>query len=182
MSPPPKPAPLAATPPRPAPVRWLERAELAAGALMLALVFALVLAQAIQRHLPVTDWVWTGELARLGLVWLAFSLVGYLVGRDEHITLRLVDMFAGPRLLRAVWVASNLVVAAVGTALTVDAAAMVFGSSPQATPALGIPVTWVHAIPLAGMALAVVRAVANTFLAKPPASDESDPSPEEAPL
>ncbi|MBE2999743.1 TRAP transporter small permease [Nocardiopsis sp. HNM0947] len=181
MSPPPNPASPAATPPRPAPVRWLERAELATGALLLLMILALMLVQAFQRHLPVADWVWTGELARLGLVWLAFSLVGYLAGRDEHVTLKLFDMFAGPRLMRVVWVGSNLVVAAIGAALTVEGAAMVFGSSPQATPALGIPVTWVHAIPMLGMALAVARSVANTFLSAPPApTSDSDPLSEEA--
>ncbi|WP_051051132.1 TRAP transporter small permease [Nocardiopsis salina] len=173
MSPPAKPAPSAATPPRPTPVRWLERAELATGAFFLVLVFVLMLVQAVQRHLPVEGWVWTGELARLGLVWLAFSLVGYLVGRDEHLTLKLVDMVAGPRLLRAVWVFANLTVAAIGVLLIVEAVSLVFGDSPLSTPALEIPVGWTYLVPLAGLALAVLRAVVNAFLPAPP--KEEDP-------
>ena len=163
----------AAPPPRPAPVRWLERLELATGAFLLLMIFALMLVQATQRHLPVDGWAWTGELARLGLVWLAFSLAGHLVGRDEHITLKLVDMVAGPRLLRAVWVFANLVVAAVGAALVADAAELVFNGLPQTTPALEIPVSWTHVIPLVGLVLAVLRALANALLPAPPAQSPS---------
>lgn len=176
MTSPPNPVPEPAAPSRPAPVRWLERAELATGALFLVLIFALMLIQATQRHLPIEGWVWTGELARFSLIWLAFSLAGYLVGRDEHITLQLVDMVAGPRLLRAVWVFANLTVAAIGVALTVEAVALVFGDSPLSTPVLQIPVGWTYIVPLVGLVLAVLRAVANAFMPAPPApSDEEDP-------
>lgn len=175
MTPPPSHAPEpAAPPPRPAPVRWLERAELTTGALFLVLIFALMLIQATQRHLPVEGWIWTGELARLSLVWLAFSLAGYLVGRDEHITLKLVDMVVGPGLLRAVWVFANLTVAAIGIALTVEAVALVFGDSPLSTPVLQIPVGWTYIVPLAGLVLAVLRSVANAFTPAP-SEEEEDP-------
>ncbi|MFI6575745.1 TRAP transporter small permease [Nocardiopsis sp. NPDC050513] len=162
---PPTPEPRA---PRPAAVRWLETAELAAGVTLLALILVLILTQAVQRHLPVDGWVWTGELARLGLVWLAFSLVGYLLGRDEHITLKVVDLVLGDRALRAVWILANLVVAAVGVLLTLEAAELVFGGSPQATPALRIPVPWTYAIPLVGVVLMSLRALANAVLVPAP--------------
>ncbi|MFL1376412.1 MULTISPECIES: TRAP transporter small permease [unclassified Nocardiopsis] len=152
-------------------MRLLEKAELATGALLLIVIFVLMLTQAFQRHLPVAGWVWTGELARFGLVWLAFSVIGYLVGRDEHITLKLIDFFAGPRLLRGVWILANLVVAAVAAGLVVDAAELVFGGSPQTTPALGVPLSWTYVIPMAGLALAGLRALANTLLPAPPATE-----------
>jgi TRAP-type C4-dicarboxylate transport system permease small subunit len=155
--------------PRPAVVRWLERAELGTGALMLTVIFVLMLVQATQRHLPVSGWVWTGELARFGLVWLTFSLAGYLVGRDEHITLKLVDHVAGPRFLRGVWVLANLVVAAVATGFVFEAAELVFGGSPQTTPAMNIPLSWTYVIPMVGLTLAALRALANTLLPAPPA-------------
>ncbi|WP_159942667.1 MULTISPECIES: TRAP transporter small permease [unclassified Nocardiopsis] len=163
-------------PPRPAPVRWLETAELVAGVALLALILVLMLLQATQRHLPVAGWVWTGELARLGLVWLTFSLVGYLLGRDEHITLKVVDFLLGDRALRAVWILANLVVAAVGVMLTLEAAELVFGGSPQTTPALRIPVSLTYAIPLAGVVLMTLRAVANAVLVPEPPQREGRPA------
>jgi TRAP-type C4-dicarboxylate transport system permease small subunit len=168
MTHPPEPNDTGPPRPRPAVVRWLETAELVAGALMLTVIFALMLVQATQRHLPVPGWVWTGELARFGLVWLTFSLVGYLVGKDEHITLKLVDHVASARVLRAVWILANLVVAAVAVGFVVEAAELVFGGSPQTTPALNIPLSWTYAIPLVGLTLAALRALANTLLPAPP--------------
>ncbi|PWV47309.1 TRAP transporter small permease [Nocardiopsis sp. L17-MgMaSL7] len=150
-------------------VRCLERAELVVGALLLTLIFTLMLVQATQRHLPVSGWVWTGELARFGLVWLTFSLVGYLVGRDEHITLKLVDHVARGRVLRGVWVLANLVVAAVAVGFVFEAAELVFGGSPQTTPALNVPLSWTYVIPMVGLSLAALRALANTLLPAPPA-------------
>ncbi|OOC54844.1 MULTISPECIES: TRAP transporter small permease [Nocardiopsis] len=158
--------------PRPAPVRWLETAELVLGVALLALVLVLMLTQATQRHLPVDGWVWTGELARLGLVWLSFSLVGYLLGRDEHITLKVVDFVLTGRALRGVWILANLVVAAVGVMCTLEAVELVFGGSPQTTPALRIPISWTYVIPLAGLALMSLRAVANAVLVPEPPQRE----------
>ena len=156
-------------PSRPAPVRWLETAELVTGVALLAMILVLMLLQATQRHLPVDGWVWTGELARLGLVWLAFSLTGYLLGRDEHITLKIVDFLLDGRALRAVWILANLVVAAVGAICVLEAVELVFGGSPQQTPALRIPVSWTYVIPLVGLALMTLRALANALLvAEPP--------------
>lgn len=169
MSQPPAPNDTGPPRPRPAVVRWLETAELVTGALLLAVIFALMLVQATQRHLPVSGWVWTGELARFGLVWLTFSLAGYLVGKDEHITLKIIDHVASGRVLRAVWILANLVIAAVAIGFVFEAAELVFGGSPQTTPALNIPLSWTYVIPLIGLSLAALRALANTLLPAPPA-------------
>ncbi|MBR8744910.1 TRAP transporter small permease, partial [Nocardiopsis sp. MG754419] len=157
---------------RPTTIRWLEIAELIVGALLLVMIFALMLIQAVQRHLPVESWVWVGELARYGLVWLAFSLAGYLVGRDEHITLKLVDFVARGRVMRAVWILSNLVVAATCAFFALGAADQVFGPSPQTTPVLGIPLTWTYVIPMVGLTLAALRGLANAALLPGPPEPE----------
>lgn len=156
---------------RPALVRWVERCELTVGAALIFVIFILILVQATQRHLPVDGWVWTGELARFGLVWLTFSLLGYLLGRDEHITLKVVDFVARGWVLRVVWIIANLVVAAITVAFIFEAYELLFHSPPQTTPALGIPVSLTYVIPMAGLILAAVRAVANAFLAGPPNPD-----------
>ena len=179
MTQPPQPNDTGPPRPRPAVVRWLQTAELAVGALLLAAIFTLMLVQATQRHLPVSGWVWTGELARFGLVWLTFSLVGYLVGKDEHITLKLVDHVASARVLRVIWVLSNLVIAAVAIGFVFEAAELVFGGSPQTTPALNIPLSWTYVIPMVGLALAALRALANTLLPAPPAMESIPEEPAE---
>lgn len=155
---------------RPAVVRRLEAVELAAGIALLAMIFTLMLTQALQRHLPVSGWVWTGELARLGLVWLAFALAGYLLGRDEHITLKLVDFASLAWVRRAVWILANLVVAAVCVGFALDAVELVFGGSPMSTPALEIPMSWVYVIPMVGLGLTTLRALANAVATGPPAA------------
>lgn len=167
MTPTPPPPGTGPLQPRPTVIRRLEIAELTTGALMVMMIFALMLTQATQRHLPVAGWVWTGELARFGLVWLAFSLAGHLVGRDEHITLKLVDFVVRGRALRAVWILANLVVAAVAIAFALDAAELVFGGSPQTTPAMNIPLSWTYVIPMVALGLAALRALANTLLPRP---------------
>ncbi|MEE2041505.1 TRAP transporter small permease subunit [Nocardiopsis sp. CT-R113] len=162
---------------RPAVVRWLETAELVVGALLLTMIFALMLVQAGQRYVPGESWVWVGELARFGLVWLAFSLVGHLVGRDEHITLKLIDFVARGRALRAVWIFANLVVAATCALLVAAAADLVFAGGPQTTPVMGIPLSWTYVIPMVGLGLAVLRALANAVLLPgPPAPDTLPPA------
>ncbi|GAA1448169.1 TRAP transporter small permease [Nocardiopsis tropica] len=163
---------------RPAPVRWLETAELVLGALLLAMLLVLMLIQAGQRYVPGESWVWVGELARFGLVWLAFSLVGHLVGRDEHITLKLVDFVARGRAMRAVWIFANLVVAATCGLLVAAAADLVFAGGPQTTPVMGIPMAWTYVIPMAGLSVAVLRALANAVLVPgPPAPGTPPPAP-----
>lgn len=177
MNEPPHPPDTQPSRPRPAAIRWLEKAELATGAVLLAVIFALILIQATQRHLPVAGWVWTGELARFSLVWLAFSLAGYLIGRDEHITLKLVDFVARGRLLRAVWIFANAVVAAVAITLVAEAVELVFGPSPQTTPALEIPLAWTYVIPMVGLVLVALRALGNTLLPAPPAMEARTEEP-----
>ena len=160
---------------RPAVLRWLETAELVVGALLLTMIFALMLIQAGQRYVPVESWAWVGELARFGLVWLAFSLVGHLVGRDEHITLKLIDFVARGWAMRVVWVFANLVVAATCGLLVVAAADLVFTAGPQATPVMGIPLAWTYVIPMVGLGLAVLRALANAVLLPGPPAPENLP-------
>ena len=51
----------------------------------------LVMLQVLARVTPLDNQVWTGELARYSLLWLSFGLAGYLLGRDEHIALDVID-------------------------------------------------------------------------------------------
>lgn len=143
----------------PAVLRWTEACEVVAGVVLLLTIFVLVLIQAAQRYLPIDSWVWTGELAKFSLVWLTFAVAGYLLGRDQHITLQLVDRVPRPRVLRAIRMFAAAVVAATCAAFAYEAALLVSAETTQSSPALGMPMSWLYVIPLCGLALTGIRAV-----------------------
>ncbi|MCC9741158.1 TRAP transporter small permease [Streptomyces sp. MNU89] len=169
---------------RPAALRMLSAAEAVAGGLLLALIFVLVLTQALQRYLPGGGWVWTGELARYGLVWMTFAMCGHLTARDGHITLKLIDTVARGRLLRLVRIFANAMVAVVCLNLAYEAYTLVTSDSPQVSPAMEMPLRWFYVIPLAGLVLTAVRSVVAVFLPEPepdgPPVHASGPESEES--
>jgi TRAP-type C4-dicarboxylate transport system permease small subunit len=145
-------------------LRYVEVAEQIIGALALLIIFVLVLTQALQRYLPVTGWAWTGELAQYCLVWMTFSLVGYLFGRGEHITLQLVDNLSSATARRLVQAFACLAVAVISVGFVIEGWALVSDDSGQVSPALQMPLVWLYWIPLVGFALAAIRAVLGIFL------------------
>lgn len=152
---------------RPAVLRWLTTAEAIAGGGLLAMILVLVLLQAAQRYLPTGGWVWTGELARFGLVWLTFAMAGYLMERDGHVTLKLVDYAVRGAARRVVLVFANVMVAIVCLNLAYEAFELVRRPSGQTSPALGLPVGLLYVIPLAGLLLTTVRSAVAAFLPPP---------------
>jgi TRAP-type C4-dicarboxylate transport system permease small subunit len=147
----------------------ISAAERFVGAVFLAVLLLLVLLQTVVRFLPVGGWVWTGELARFCLVWLTFALSGHLMQRGEHITLEVVDYLATGRPLWWIRAFANAVTAAVCLGFAVESFAMVTGETAQSSPAIGLPVTLVYVIPLAGFALTCLRACLGVVW-RPPAA------------
>ncbi|PRX50393.1 TRAP-type C4-dicarboxylate transport system permease small subunit [Prauserella shujinwangii] len=156
----------------PTPLRWLSRAEAVVGGLLLATILGLMLLQAAQRYLPASGWVWTGELARFSLVWLTFAMSGYLLGRDGHVTLKLVDQVTGGVVRRLVHIFADGMVAVVCLNLAYEAFELVASPSRQTTPALGMPVGYFYVIPLAGLVLTTVRSVVAVFRPRPVSGEE----------
>ncbi|XRQ10481.1 TRAP transporter small permease [Actinomadura welshii] len=155
-------------------LRALSLAEAITGSLLLAVIGVLMLLQAAQRYLPGGGWVWTGELARFAFVWLTFAMAGYLAARDGHITLKLVDIVAGPRLLRVIGAAANITVAIVCLNLLYEAWALVTTDDGQTSPSLGLPIRLFYVIPLAGLALTTVRSVVAVFHPAPETDDADE--------
>lgn len=151
----------------PAPLRWIAGVEKLVGCLALLTIFVMVLTQALQRYLPVAGWAWTGELARYCLVWLTFSMVGYLMGRGDHITLQVVDNVKSRAVRHGVHVFANLVVAAVSVGFVLEGFHLVTAQTGQVSPALQMPLQWLYVIPLAGFALTVLRAVVAVLTERP---------------
>ncbi|GAA0546347.1 TRAP transporter small permease [Actinomadura livida] len=161
-------------------LRALSTAEAVTGSVLLAVIGLLTLLQAVQRYLPSGGWVWTGELARFAFVWLTFAMSGYLAARDGHIALKLVDIVAGPRLLRLVGIVANVTVAIVCLNLLYEAWVLVMEDDGQTSPALGMPMRFFYLIPLAGLLLTIVRSVVAIFRPEPE-MDEPGPADETHP-
>lgn len=138
-------------------VRAATAIELGIGVAALLLILFTVLAQALQRYLPVDGWSWTGELARFSLVWLTFVVAGVLVTREGHISIEMIDMV--PRLRRVVRVVSCLIVAATGLALTVAAWELVQEQGFIESPSMRMPMSWLYAISMIGFVSATVRSL-----------------------
>lgn len=160
-------------------LRWISYVEAVTGGLLVSLLFVLMLMHAAQRYLPVTAWVWTGELARFSLVWLTFAMAGHLMGRDEHVTLRVIDHLGGPVVQRVVAVASNLAVAATCAATAYAAYDLLAMPALRESPGLGMPMKWLYLIPLIGMVLTLLRAVVAVF--SPPRNTSTNDASESAP-
>lgn len=167
--------------------RWATGVELTIAASALLLVFFLVFVQALQRHLPIDGWPWTGELATFSLVWLTFVVAGVLVTRDAHISIELIDGVRSPLVRRVVRVISALIVAAIGIALTNEAWTLTMDQGVLKSPALRMPMSWLYGISLIGFVSVVVRALiaaARYAVIGPPAAErdeitgESDPDPQ----
>lgn len=168
------------------PGRWgtvlhaVERVELAVGGLLLLLILVLVMMQALSRFTPLPSQVWTGEIARFSLIWLAFSLAGYLMGREEHIKLDAIDHVL-PRLgQQVVHGFSLLVVAATAFTFAYEGYDLFASGSPIKSPAAGIPVGWIYVLPTLGLVMTGLRALLLVLV--PSTRAEVVPGPPVAPL
>jgi TRAP-type C4-dicarboxylate transport system permease small subunit len=134
-------------------------AEQVAGSVLLLVVFVLVLAQVALRYLPIATVPWTGEIARLAMVWLTFVMAGYLAAHDRHIAIQVVDYVLRGRALGAVKLFVDLVVLATCVVAMVAIAQLLAEDIGQVTPAAELPLWIVNFVPLIGFALTALRVV-----------------------
>lgn len=159
-------------PPR-GPMRTIFRAigliEQIIGSLLLVLILILVLAQVAQRYLPGAA-PWTGELARLSMVWAAFLMAGYLIAYPPyHIAIQVVDYVAKGRMLMAVKLFVNLVILSTCLFMIYGSYTLVTTTVSQVTPAGGISLRFVNSIPLVGLILVAIRAALGIVVRDIPA-------------
>jgi TRAP-type C4-dicarboxylate transport system permease small subunit len=139
--------------------RTIGLAEQVIGAALIAVILVLVLIQVAQRYTPFGGWPWTGEVARLALVWCTFAVSGYLMAQDRHITIRVIDLVLGVRALAVTKLFAHVVVAATCIGMAYATFRLIADDIGQRTPAAEIPVTVVYVLPLIGFVLTAVRAV-----------------------
>ena len=138
--------------------RYLGLAEQAVAVSCMFVILTLVLLQVLQRYLPEGGWAWTGEVARLAMVWLAFILSGYLLALDRHITIQVVDYLLPPRALGALKVGVHVVVGATSLVMAYSIYSLIADDIGQRTPAAQIPLVWIYVVPLVGFLLTTLRA------------------------
>jgi TRAP-type C4-dicarboxylate transport system permease small subunit len=133
--------------------------EQVVGTLLLAAVLVLVLTLVAQRYLPGANFPWTGEVARLSMVWATFVMAGYLAAHDRHIAIHVVDYVLPDRAVAGVKLLVNVVVLAACLALALATYQLIADDIGQVTPAAQLPLKFVNAVPIIGFALTALRAV-----------------------
>lgn len=145
------------------PVRIITAIEMTIGVACLVVIFALVFFQALQRHLPIDQVAWTGEVSRFCLVWLTFSAAGLLVTMRSHIALEVVDAVPNQMVVRIVQTLALLIVAAIAVLLVVEAIELIDSQGILKSPVLRLPMSWVYIPLLIGVASTAVRALVQAI-------------------
>ncbi len=134
--------------------------EQSIGLALIVVILFLVLVQVAQRYIDAFGgWPWTGEVARLSLVWCTFALTGYLMAQDRHITIKIVDLMLPERVLELVKLMAHLVVIATCLGMGYATYRLIADDIGQRTPAAEIPLALVYVMPLIGYLLTALRAV-----------------------
>ncbi|WP_165362762.1 TRAP transporter small permease [Promicromonospora panici] len=165
-------------------VRLLTAVELTIACVAMVMIFVLILFQAVQRYLPVPQIVWTGELSQFALIWLTFAAAGVLVTRNGHIALQIVDNLPSPVLVRVVQALAMALVTVIAALFTWACWELVYVAGFLTSPALGLPMSWVYAIALVGLASTTLRAAVDAVQVArfgAPASEGSAAGPAEGP-
>jgi TRAP-type C4-dicarboxylate transport system permease small subunit len=149
--------------------RGLGLLEQIVGSLLLLLILVLVLAQVAYRYIPGAV-PWTGELARLAMVWAAFLVAGYLIAYPpHHIAIQIVDYVAKGRWLAVVKLFVNLVILATSLFMIYGSYTLVTTAVDQVTPAGELSLRFVNSVPLVGLVLVALRAVLGIVIRDIPA-------------
>ena len=147
---------------------WIGLIEQAVGTVFIGIVLVLVLMQVLQRYVPGGGMAWTGEVARLAMVWATFALSGFLMAHDRHISIQVVDLVLRPRPLAAVQAGSHLVVVAACVAMAYSTYRLIADDIGQVTAAAELPLAWVYLIPLIGFVLTALRAALAVVISDVP--------------
>lgn len=158
--------------------RVLGNVEQVVGSLLLVIVLILVLAQVALRYIPGAAAPWSGELARLSMVWGTFLLAGYLVAYPpHHIAIKVIDYVVKGRWLAGVKLFVNLVMLGTCAVLIYGSYTLVTTGVDQVTPAGELSLRFVNSIPLVGLILVVIRVILAIVIRDIPALKNGSEGP-----
>ncbi|HZN72624.1 MAG TPA: TRAP transporter small permease subunit, partial [Micromonosporaceae bacterium] len=138
--------------------------ELATASLFLLVIVVAVLWQVISRYVPRLNWPAVGELANYSLIVLTFIMIGYLIGKNGHISIKIIDYLVKGRAFMVVRVVSAACVLVICALLAWEAYALILTYPTRRTAALEIPIWILYLVPLVGFASGTIRALVNIFL------------------
>lgn len=134
----------------------LDAPEDALGVLLLAVVFAVMVAAVFFRYLLNDSLIWAEEIARYAFVGLAYAGIATGFRNRSHVRIDLIDLLA-PSLARAfealVWIVSFAFLAF----LLVQAVSITNVLRSSRSAALQMPMAWLYWLVAAGIAMGLIR-------------------------
>ena len=119
---------------------------------MMLVITALTFYQIVLRYLFNMAPSWSEELVRFIFVWLTFIAAGMGVRERIHIGIDVVVNLLPEPLRKAAGIAVALIIAGFGVFLLSTGIEITLGTHVQASPALGLPMSYVYAaIPFMGL-------------------------------
>lgn len=143
--------------------RWLGTAEQGVSIVLLLVILVLVLMQILQRYLG-SGFAWTGEMARFAMVWITFVMAGYLLGRDAHIAIKVVDYFLPVRVLGLVKLLGHALITIVCGVMLYGVLDFMQHDRGQVTAAAQVPLAFIYTIVAFGFASIALRGILAIFL------------------
>lgn len=132
-------------------MRVFSRIEVVLSVVFFLGILVGVMHQVIGRYIPAISWVGSGELALLSMVSMTFLMMGYLAGRNGHVTIEIFDrMLKGKRLFVALRVFSAVVMVLTCAALVYDAWEKIGAEWNRSSAAIGIPMGIVYVFAFVG--------------------------------
>ena len=130
--------------------------------IIIPLIFAMsfiIFIQVIARYVFRNSLTWSEELARYLFVWLVYFSVSFTARRQKHIRIdAAINLY--PKAMRPIIeIVSEVIVLAFSVFIAVTGVT-VFQKiewSGQMSPAIGLPMQFVYAAPMVGMALTAIR-------------------------
>ena len=159
----------AGVPEVPLPMRLLSKVEIVVGSVFFVGILVGVIYQVLGRYVPSISWIGAGELALLSMVSMTFVMIGYLVGRNGHVTIELFDrLLRGGRLFVALRVFSAAVVLISCAWLAFESWEKIGAEMGRASAAIGVPVGIVYVFALIGGVSGVVHSALKVRYANRP--------------
>ena len=112
---------------------------MAIACVFLVTTFVTVMWQVISRYAPLLSWPKAGELANYSLIVMTFIMVGYLIGKNGHITIQIIDYLVKGKAFIAVKAVSAAFTAVICAVLAYESYALILAYPDRTTAALGSP-------------------------------------------
>ena len=129
---------------------------------MIPLIFAMsiiIFVQVIMRYVFQSSLVWSEELSRYLFVWLVYFSVSYTARREKHIRIDAAINIYPKNVRPYIEILSEVIVLAFACFIAVTGLTVYhkIAWSGQMSPAMRIPMQFVYAAPMVGMALTAIR-------------------------